>query len=59
MVKTIFVVLLMGGLIQIEDVKFIQWLILRGFGEGLFTGMILIDLRKAFDTIDHENFLKK
>ena len=59
MVKTIFVVLLMGGLIQIEDVKFIQWLILRGFGEGLFTGMIPIDLWKAFDTIDHENFLKK
>ena len=27
--------------------------ILKGFGNGLFTHMILIDLQKAFDTIDH------
>ena len=30
-----------------------------GFDKGLFTGMILIDLQKAFDTIDHNIFLKK
>ena len=28
--------------------------ILKGFDEGLLTGMILIDLQKAFDTIVHE-----
>ena len=33
--------------------------ILGGLDEGLFTGMILIDLQKAFDTIDHDIFLKK
>ena len=30
-----------------------------GFDKGIFTGMILIDLQKAIDTIDHEIFLKK
>ena len=33
--------------------------ILKGFDEGLFTGMILIDLQKAFDTIYHEILLQK
>ena len=33
--------------------------ILKGFDEGLFTGMILIDLQQAFDTIDHEILLQK
>ena len=33
--------------------------ILKGFGEGLLTGMILIDLQKAFDTIDHAILLQK
>ena len=33
--------------------------ILQGFDKGHFTGMILIDLQKAFDTIDHTIFLKK
>ena len=28
--------------------------VLKGFDEGLLTGMILIYLQKAFDTIDHE-----
>ena len=31
-----------------------------GFGKGLFTGMILIDLqKKIFDTIGHQTLLKK
>ena len=30
-----------------------------GFDEGLYTGIILIDLQKAFDTIDHNIFLEK
>ena len=33
--------------------------ILQGFDEGMVTGVILIDLQKAFDTIDHSIFLKK
>ena len=33
--------------------------IVRGFDSGLFTGMILIDLQKAFDTIDHKILLNK
>ena len=33
--------------------------ILKGFDKGLMTGMILIDLQKAFDTIDHDILLKK
>ena len=28
--------------------------ILKGFDKGLMTGMILIDLQKAFDAIDHD-----
>ena len=33
--------------------------ILKGFDNGLFTGMILIGLQKAFDTIDHNILLEK
>ena len=32
---------------------------LFGFDNGFFTGMILIDLQKAFDTIDHNILLEK
>ena len=33
--------------------------ILKGIEEGLLTGMILIDLKKAFNTINHEILFKK
>ena len=33
--------------------------ILKSFDKGLMTGMILVDLQKAFDTIDHDILLKK
>ena len=33
--------------------------ILTGFDSGLLTGMILIDLQKAFGTINHDILLKK
>ena len=33
--------------------------ILKGFVEGLQTGMILIDVQKAFDTLNNEILLKK
>ena len=32
---------------------------LKGFDKGLLTAMLLIDLQKAFDAIDHEIFLQK
>ena len=33
--------------------------VLKGFDEGLLTGIILIDLQKAYDTIDHEILLQR
>ena len=33
--------------------------ILKGSDEGLLTGMILIDLQKAFDTMNHKVLLQK
>ena len=33
--------------------------VLKGFDRGMMTGMILIDLQKAFDTIDHDVVLQK
>ena len=39
--------------------SFLRNKILKGFDEGLLTGKVLIDLQKAFDTIDHEILLQK
>ena len=39
--------------------SFLTGKVLKGFGEGLLTGVILIDLQKAFDTIDHGILLQK
>ena len=39
--------------------SFLNDKILKGFDQGLMTGMILIDLQKAFDTIDHDILLQK
>ena len=39
--------------------SFLNGKILKGFDKGYFTGMILIDLQKAFDTIDHKLLLEK
>ena len=33
--------------------------ILKGVDEGLLTGIIIVDLQKAFDTINHEVLLQK
>ena len=39
--------------------SFLNDKILKGFDQGLKTGMILIDLQKAFDPIDHGILLQK
>ena len=41
------------------SVSFLTDKILKSFGEGLLNEMMLIDLRKAFDTIKHKILLKK
>ena len=40
-------------------VFFLNDKIFKGFDDGLVTGMILIDLQKAFDTINHDINLRK
>ena len=40
-------------------VFFLNDKITKGFDKGLFNGMILIDIQKAFDTINHEILLGK
>ena len=39
--------------------SYLNYRILKGFGKGMMTGIILIDLQKAFDTIDHDVLLQK
>ena len=39
--------------------SFLNEKVLKGFDQGLITDMILIDLQKAFDTIDHDLVLQK
>ena len=38
--------------------SFLNSKILKGFGDGLLTVMILVNLQKAFDTINHEILLR-
>ena len=38
---------------------FLHDTILKGFDKGLMTGMILTDLQKAFDTVNHGILLKR
>ena len=44
---------------QTDASRFCHDKILKGFDKGLMTGMILVDLQKAFDTVDHDMLLKK
>ena len=39
--------------------SFLNDKILKGFDQGMISGMILIDLQKAFDTIHHNILLQK
>ena len=39
--------------------SYLRGKIMQAFKKGMFTGMILFDLQKAFDTIDYEIFLEK
>ena len=45
---------------QTHDSRFFCMIkVLKVFDKGLMTGMILVNLQKAFDTIDHDMILKK
>ena len=46
-------------IIQQIFLPFLTNKILEGFDESLLTGMMLIDLQKTFNTIDHEILLQK
>ena len=37
----------------------LSYFIINGMDKGLHTGMILIDLQKAFDALDHDIILEK
>ena len=41
------------------SLSFLTDKVLKGFDGGLLTGMILIDLQKAFDKIDHKILFQK
>ena len=43
---------------QIHVLFFLNSKILKGFGDGLLTVIILVNLQKAFDTINHEILLR-
>ena len=49
----------LGKTTQQIHVFFLNNKILKGFDDGLVTAMILIDLQKVFDTINHDILLKK
>ena len=49
----------LGKTTQQIHISFLNDKILKGFDNGLVTGMILIDLQKAFYTINHDIILKK
>ena len=47
---------------QVSDnscLSYLQDKVTKGFDSGLLTGMILIDLQNAFDTIDHKILIEK
>ena len=44
---------------QIHALHFCMIKFLKGFDKGFMSGMILIDLQKAIDLIDHDILLKK
>ena len=47
------------AIIQQIFVSFLTDKVLKGFDEGLLTEIVLIDIEKAFDTLDREILLQK